>query len=370
MAIDQSDFDDSSEEVEVDDESADDPVDVLPDYTMLSYGADFDLTGLIGRLQSDEIQIPQFQREFIWTARQASRFIESILIGLPVPGIFLWRHPTSGRFTVVDGQQRLRTVQYFKEGLLRGREFVLPERTSPYQKMAPRFQRRSYRQLEDEDRRRFDNTILHATIVQQERPEADDSSIFYLFERINAEGTPLAAEEIRTAVYQGDLIALLSDLNELPDWRSLYGPKSPRMKDRELIARFFALYEDYESYARPMKEFLNRFYRANRILNLERRDLLRARFTSTVSVIMTNVGVPAFRPVKALNAAVFDAVTIGVAKRLERGEIEDGSSLKSAYDSLLADTAFQALFSRGGTSDAENVRSRIAMAVTRFASIP
>src|SRR5678815_3550827 len=103
-----------SQEIEIEADADSDELDVLPDYTMLSYGADFDVTSIVGRMQGGEILIPPFQRGFVWTPRQASRFIESILIGLPVPGIFLWRHPETQRFTVVDGQQRLLTLQFFK----------------------------------------------------------------------------------------------------------------------------------------------------------------------------------------------------------------------------------------------------------------
>jgi hypothetical protein len=80
--------------------------DVLPiPYSIVAYGADFDVTSLVKRLEKGDIEIPNFQRGFVWNHRQASRFIESLLIGFPVPGIFLWRNPETERLVVVDGQQ-------------------------------------------------------------------------------------------------------------------------------------------------------------------------------------------------------------------------------------------------------------------------
>src|SRR6266567_1004020 len=187
----------------VDSAASDGQYEVLPQYTIISYGVDFDVSGLVQRLETFDIEIPSFQREFVWSFRQAARFIESLLLGFPVPGIFLWREPSTERLVVVDGQQRLRSLQSFYRGVIRGREFVLPTRTSRYQAVPHAFQGKEYRTLEDEDRRRLDNSIIHATVVVQERPPEDDSSIYYLFERINTEGTALTAQEIRAAIYRG-----------------------------------------------------------------------------------------------------------------------------------------------------------------------
>jgi hypothetical protein len=357
-----------TEVVEVEDEAAEDTaVDVLPTYTIVSYGADFDVTSLVKRMDTGDIQVPEFQRGFVWTYRQAARFIESLLMGFPVPGIFLWRNPETERLVVVDGQQRLRTLQSYYRGILREREFALPERTSPYQMVNPRFQGKTYRALDDEDRRRLDNSIIHSTIVNQERPPEDDSSIFYLFERINTEGTPLQPEEIRTAIYQGKLIDLLGELNKLSEWREVYGPVSPRMKDRELILRFFALLYSADDYARPMKEFLNRYNRRNRHLTLpgQSEQQLTRVFADAVRTVNTALGPGAFRPAKAFNAAVYDSVMVGVARRLERGPIGSREAMKQAYDALMADQTFVATYTQA-TADAENVRRRLTLATDSF----
>ena len=76
-------------------------------------------------VESDDIHIPSFQRGYVWTKPQADRFIESLLLGLPVPGIFLWKDPSSQRLAIIDGSQRLRTLKFFYDGVIRGREFSL-----------------------------------------------------------------------------------------------------------------------------------------------------------------------------------------------------------------------------------------------------
>jgi len=100
--------------------------------------------------------------------------------------------------------------------------------------------------------------IIHATIVKQDDPSEDQSSIYHIFERINTGGIQLHPQEIRTSIYQGTFCALLAELNTNTDWRAIYGPLSKTMRDQELILRFFALLHYRQDYARPMKDFLNK----------------------------------------------------------------------------------------------------------------
>ncbi len=84
-----------------------------PTYEINAYPADYTLEILNSKMTSKELEIPEFQRSFVWTQKQASRLIESFLLGLPVPPVFLYVDKDDGRFLVVDGQQRLKTIQYF-----------------------------------------------------------------------------------------------------------------------------------------------------------------------------------------------------------------------------------------------------------------
>lgn len=98
-------------------QNTDDPDDIVPfRYSITSYGADYPVDALIKRIQAGDVFIPSFQRAYVWDAKRASRFIESLLLGLPVPGIFLSREEDTDRLLVIDGQQRLRTLQYFYRG--------------------------------------------------------------------------------------------------------------------------------------------------------------------------------------------------------------------------------------------------------------
>ena len=92
------------------DSEVEDAAAAVPIYTINSYPTDPTLEVLLMRWQRAEIQIPKFQRGWVWTHTQASQLIESFLLGLPVPGIFLYREPKTQQQLVIDGQQRLRSI--------------------------------------------------------------------------------------------------------------------------------------------------------------------------------------------------------------------------------------------------------------------
>lgn len=348
---------------------------VLPTaFSITSYGADYPVDGLVKRVSEGDIVIPSFnmepeagqttvgfQRQFVWKKLQADRFIESLLLGLPVPSIFLVKEP-NGKFLVLDGQQRLRTLEGFYSGVLQGREFKL-------EFVQTRWVGKTYKTLDADDRRRLDNSILHAIVVRQDEPSEDQSSIYLIFERLNAGGTSLQPQEIRVALYNGTFVALLNALNENADWRALYGRKNSRLKDIELIVRFFGLYFHAGTYAPPMKAFLNRYMAANRELEKQSETQLRTIFEPTVKAILNGIGPRAFRPFgTAVNAAVLDSVMYGVASRLSSGSINDNAALKAHYDALLTSNDYRAAITQS-TANEQSVRIRLDESKKAFANV-
>lgn len=343
-------------------------------FSITSYGADYPVDGLVKRIAQDDIVIPifdadpaegqtavGFQREFVWRKPQADRFVESLLLGLPVPGIFLVKE-ANGKHLVLDGHQRLKTLASFYRGIFQGEEFTLAN-------VQDQWKGKSYSTLNADDRRRLDDSIIHATIVRQDEPSEDQSSIYLIFERLNSGGTLLQPQEIRVALYHGEFAALLSKLNRNASWRELYGKPSPRLKDIELILRFFALHFRAGNYKRPMKEFLNKFMAYNQHLNKHTDSELTAIFEGTVSHILQHIGARAFRPQRSVNAAVLDSVMVGVAHRLSRGPISSGPKLKTAFEALMADDGYKRWTTRA-TADEESVRERLAMAKLAFVDVP
>lgn len=360
---------------EVEDEGV---LDVDPDqevvsttYEITSYGADYPVDGLVKRLANNDIVVPSFdpkfdqsdeiegfQRRFVWTRPQMDKFIESLLLGLPVPGIFLVRDKAN-KLLVLDGQQRLKTLQAFYNDKHLGREYKLKQ-------VQARFEGKGYGDLDDEDRRRLDDSIIHATVLRQEHPAGSQAAVYSIFERLNTGGSTLQPQEIRVALYNGAFLRKISDLSIDDNWRQLYGPASNRLKDQELILRVLALYELADQYSRPVKTFLNTYLDMNK----DRADLgaTESLFFGATDAIRRYIGNQAFRPVRPVNAAVLDSVMVGVMRRLEHGPIGSSESMKAAYQSLLKDAKFAAA-TTSSTAAEDSVTQRLKLATEKFADV-
>lgn len=332
-------------------------------YEISSYGADYDVEGLVKRLRTGDAKIPDFQRGYVWPLKQASRFVESLLLGLPVPGIFLSTEQETKKLLVIDGHQRLTTLRGFYDGIFptSKKEFALTD-------VQKSFVGKTYRTLEDDQRRMLDNAIIHATVVKQTDPQDGGSGIYKIFERLNSSGVLLSPQEIRSAIYGGSLAKLLAQLNGDAKWRALFGPVNRRMRDQELLLRFFAIVDRAKDYKRPMKTFLNDYMSENRSVSGETAEALANQFRDAVGLIHDVIGAKAFKPVSSFNAAVFDAVLPAVAKRLQKAPIENTQQFADAYIALLGDRAFQLWTSRS-TADDEVVRNRLTLAENVFSRV-
>jgi uncharacterized protein with ParB-like and HNH nuclease domain len=316
----------------------------------------------VDKLHKRAIRVPHFQRRYVWTQVQASKLIESFLLGLPVPPVFLYTEQKEGSLLVVDGQQRLRSVQFFFDGHF-GDE---SEGTRPPFRLAglhenSRYGNKTYRDLEDTDPEAFNklnDAVLRSFVVKQLNPR-DHTSIFHIFERLNTGGTFLQGQEIRNCIYPGPFNDLLHDLNSFPLWRELFGKKQrdKRQRDVELILRFFALHFNRRRYEKPMKEFLNKYMAANQDLPAASRKEFKELFRNTVERVHSNLGSKPFHVRTGLNAAVYDSVFIAFASNPGKKP----AHAKQHFEKLIHDEDYMEAVSFG-TTDTGAIPRRIKKA--------
>ena len=327
-------------------------------FSITSYGADYTVDSLVKRMRGGAFTIPSFQRRFVWSQKHASRFIESLLMGLPIPSVFLYKEKETNHHLVVDGQQRLRTLQAFYDGTFAEKKFRLQGVREPWNG-------KTYSELSSADQLKIDDSIVHAIIFRQDSPSDVLDSIFYVFERINSGGIRLSPQEIRNCISSGKFIESVKRLNLHDSWRKIFGgPPNKRAKDEELIIRFFAMYRDGSSYYKPMAKFLNdKSALYNELSDSTLRNLQEV-FKKTSDLIWQSLGSEAFRPNRPLNAAVFDAVMPAVALRLKKGSLT-AKELKTSYEDLLTDKDFMRAAERA-TSDEEAVKTRRRITAQKF----
>ena len=315
---------DQTEEAEVEEQ------DVIA-YQISYYPADFTLKGYLDKFDSGQLQIPPFQRSYVWDQVKASKLIESFLLGLPVPGIFFYKERKTNRLQVIDGQQRiLSAVRFFKN------EF--DEKIFRLKNVHPRWNGRTYAELDESDRFQLNDTVLRATVVQQLDPD-DDSSIYHIFERLNTGGINLNPMEILKCVYFGNYFSHLEDLNALKAWRMILGQPVPdkRLRDVELVLRVIALMYNVAVYEKPMKGFLNKYMAAQRHLSAEAFDNLIKRqrndFEKVTNRIVQALGDKPFHLRGRLNYAVLDSIIATVHAHPD----VKSENLKDAFSLLVKD---------------------------------
>jgi len=341
-------------------------------FKISSWGADLSFRELISRYDEDELVKPELQRNYVWDKTEASRFIDSVLLGLPVPSIFLAKTKDE-KLLIIDGYQRFMTVRDYVKGIFSKDKSVF--KLSRSEKIHERWRGKAFLELSDDEQRKIRNTTIHAIIFMQQHPVSGDTSLYQVFERINSSGRTLLPQEIRNCIYQGPINSLLFELNSNKNWRSLWGTEVPdeRMRDLEHILRFFAISDKEILFSEKvptrisLKKYLNQYM--DSVNSPELVGDLRSRFEVTIQFVHDHFGNGAFhnlspseegKLVPSFSSTVFDAVMISadIATRRKLGVFKP-SDLESRRLSVLRLTDYQKLLSQE-TMRVSNIRSRVS----------
>ena len=348
---------------EIDDDYSDDSL-----FNISSWGADLSFRELISMYEEDELVKPELQRKYVWDKVEASRFIESILLGLPVPSVFLAQ--SGSQKLIVDGYQRIMTVYDYMRGIFSTDKKVF--RLSNSEKINARWRNKAFSELSTDDQRKIKSTTIHAIIFEQKKPENDGTSLYQVFERINTSGRTLTPQEIRNCVYQGSFNTMLFEINENKTWRELFGTEEAdsRMRDLEYILRFFSMKTgdilDTESKQISLKKALNDFMKTHKEDSPADIQRFKDEFDTTVQLVYDHIGKDAFRNYtrgkfsKKFHPAIFDAIMVAVFLIHKQGiPLDDVSEEK--HIALLENPGFKEATSKR-TTDVENIRKRIFLA--------
>lgn len=285
---------------------------------------------------------PDFQRDFLWTEKQQSRLIESIIMRVPLPVLYL-AEDKEGRMIVVDGLQRLSTFKRFVDNELK---LKLPDRDGlngkHFKDLAPKLQNR----IED------CNLILY--IIDERAPEQARLDIF---ERVNS-GVPLTRQQMRNSLYTGEATRFLSQeaRNDLFIEATGESLKSKTMRDREFVNRFCAFQIlDIGEY-RDMDQFL-----AAGLQKMNKEPEILTQMSVEFRISLRNnlqlFGKHAFRrhaPDQSdrnpLNASLWDVMSTGFSRYSEATVERQSDSFRRAVYQLLDDEEFVSAITYGPNS--------------------
>ncbi len=322
---------------------------------------------LLSRLRRGALDLePDFQRTLgIWSERNQSRLIESLLLRIPLP-TFYAADGDDDTWVIVDGIQRLSTIARFVDpGALN-----LPPLALSDLEYLRQYEGHGYNDLPGRLQTRISETEL---VVHLIRPGTPEQVKFNIFARINTGGRPLTRQELRHALIPGKGREILKQLASHHSYlHATDDSVSPdRMDDREMVLRFLAffLHPPHRYIRGDLDEFLREAM--NELNKMSGKDLaeLGKEFDRAMAASRLIFGEHAFRKRVAgyarrlpINKAIFEAVSVNLARRSndELSSLTDRSgAVQDAFLRLMGDVDFERSIS-GGTGDVAKVRRRFA----------
>jgi len=224
-------------------------------YEITTYVTQPSVESLIKWVDKRKIIIPDFQRDYVWPISSASKLIDSVLLNLPIPNIFLYKLYIEAEevYYVVDGFQRIQTLKYFKENkwsqqsdIKEGQEQITQEQYHDFKikYKTSEWHGKTYETLASEDRFNFDEYSVNLTIFEQNNPK-NKNSMFEVFERINTGSDRLSEQEIRNAIYPGEFLKKIRQLAQMEEYKKIIENDTIMKKRQNHIDLFLRLLTYY-----------------------------------------------------------------------------------------------------------------------------
>ncbi|WP_406440583.1 DUF262 domain-containing protein [Streptomyces sp. NBC_00631] len=253
---------------------------------LYSHALDFSLSSLVSLVQGHELDLdPEYARRYRWDVTRKSRLIESFLLEVPIPPIFLAEN-TDGRYSIIDGKQRVSSIiDFVSNGFPLTDLEVLPEANGlTFGELDPTMARSL-----------LSRSTLRAVIIAQ---PSDPDMKYAVFARLNTGGVHLTAQEMRNALHPGPFNRMLVTLSAGPAFQSalqISSASQREMRDVELVLRYFAL-RDFGGDRTPLTaEALTRALMRGNLLSEVEIQADRDEFLSSLSKCSTAFGLLAFR---------------------------------------------------------------------------
>jgi uncharacterized protein with ParB-like and HNH nuclease domain len=291
------------------------------------------------------LYVPTYQRDFVWASYMQAKFIESLFMGVPIQPLFAFELDETGNLELLDGVQRLSSIKSFVDNslILAGLEEL--DSLNGF----------SFNDLNTARKRKFLNTQLKVYIINQNTDEGIRADIF---RRVNEGGKRLEPAEIRQGKFmENTFYTFILEMAASPEFNSLFSSTKETDKLRgekeELIARFFALSNNYQNFVHSVKGFLDEFIiETGKTFNHTKGDEMKAELFRTLDFVEKYFpnGFRKSANSKSIPRVRFEAIAVGcnLALRENRGlkvqNIEWLSSKEFKYQT---------------TSDAANNKSKV-----------
>ena len=315
---------------------------------------------------------PDFQRGFIWDKKKASRIIESMMLGVPIPPIYLAENEDD-KLIVIDGQQRLLSAFSYIDNLFPPHNGMYPSHEFPLSnlKILSDLNRISFFELSSQNQDLVRNYEMSLVIIGK---DSDYDARFEIFERLNTGSVKLNEQEIRNCIFRGSYNKFLKKLAADNEFQNIlsYPQYAKRMNDVELVLRFCAFNRnDYHKFKQPAKQFLNNEMREHLNISQEEQDIIEKMFRKSVSLTKSVFGSKAFRRFtfdksgsphghfeqKIFNKGLFDIIMYGFSLYEKQQVMPNADDIRQKLIELMSnDEEFIDAIAGAGTESKEKIQ--------------
>lgn len=321
-------------------------------YNLKEYTIDLALDKFVGKDDNNAqksksvIYIPSYQREYVWKDDMKSKFIESLILGIPMPPLFAFTLDDSGNMELLDGVQRLTTIKEFTENKFKLKDVELLDSLNGLK----------FKDLHPARQRKFYDTSIRIFVFSE---RADESIRADIYNRINSTGKRLTDAEIRKGAFMNNsLYRFILNLSEGNTFNNLFSSAknefSLRGEKEELTLRFFAYSEQYQEFKHSVRNFLNMYVKSKANISDEELNEKERDFENTFNFIERHFP-NGFRKdnSQSIPRVRFEAISIGVNLALKsRPEILN-------FENINIDWLESEEFKKHTTSDAANNKSKL-----------
>lgn len=311
---------------------------------------------------------PHFQRDEVWSNSSKTRFIDSLIKGLPIPSMCFSLDYNTEKWQVIDGLQRMSTIIDF----LGNKEWQLSVLEDVDQKISGK-KVKEFQTPNTELYKfftRVQNLTIPITVLRCDYTKENHTQfLFTTFHRLNSEGMRLTNQEVRNCIYSGSFNDFLFGCSKEIQWirlNKIKPDKSYRFRYQEIILRFFAFLEDGGSYTGHLAKFLNTYMNNHKKASDKELDEKRTIFNRTVAVIYEKISDSKSLP--KISIALLEALMVGIASNIEHLEKTGKSVIQKYYENIKNDINFSEANLREGLSSKEKVISRLSVAKKIFST--
>lgn len=317
---------------------------------------------IVRMIEDKDIKLdPDYQRNYVWDNKKASMLIESIILNVPIPVIYVSQEKDDS-WSVIDGLQRLNSLKRFFDGKfkLSGLE-ILSE-----------LNKQDINTLNSKALRMLKNGLLRVIMITH---DSNEEIKYDVFMRLNTGSVHLTEQELRNCLYRGSFNRLLKELSQNKTWQNLIGLKEPhkRMADRELALRFLAIIKywntekrEITNYKGRMKSFLNDFMNTYKNIDSKKSESWKALFNETVEKVLKIYGENAFKRINldgsresSINRAMMDVIMLSTARYTINELLPHKEQINKTLEDLIINNPEFRNSVKIGTSDTKVITYRL-----------